>query len=167
MRLRDSLALLMICSCATTLPTPPTVLPEHRIEEEPLPVDPDNEKLPGPQEEWVEPLEAGSCVDQSGKFSLQVSKPCPLRSGISMSEAKAARFGLYKIRYRELRTSYEADRKVVSAQRALYETRLQLADKAIQNLQPGFWDVHKGEISLIGGFILGITVAGAVGILAK
>ncbi len=131
-------------SCAGARPLPPTVVQERRVEERTLPPDPETEKLEGPQEEWVEPLESGTC---------------PTRSGIAMSEAKAARLGLFKIRYVELRRLYEADRMIWKAHRELYEERLELADRTIQNLQPRWWDRHKGEVGVIGGFVLGVGVA--------
>jgi hypothetical protein len=142
----------------------PTVAPEHRVEEEPLPADPETEKLEGnvPPEDWVEPLEPGACLDSSGKPVAGAPKPCPVRAGIAMSEAKAARFGLYKIRYKELRTDFVSDRNVWKAQRELYEKRLQLADQAIQDLQPGWWDRHKAEFGVIGGFVLGAAMTIAI-----
>ena len=158
--MRSFLICLLACAsaCAGVAPLPPTVRPEKRVEDAPLPPDPEIEKLPGPQDEWLEALEAGSCLDAAGKVVPDATKPCPLRSGISMSEAKAARFGLYKIRYVELRKIYTADREVWKAHRELYEVRLQLADKAIQDLQPSWWDRHKGEFGVIGGFVIGTVV---------
>jgi hypothetical protein len=73
--------------------------------------------------------------------------------------------GLFKIRYRELRTNYVADRKVFAAHRELYETRLELADKAIQKLQPSWWDQHKTELGVLGGFILGAGMTASIAIL--
>jgi hypothetical protein len=84
-----------------------------------------------------------------------------------MSEAKAARFGLFKVRYVELRRLYAADRMIWKAHRELYEERLQLADRTIQELQPGWWDRHKGEVGVLGGFILGVGSAFAVFALAN
>lgn len=142
--------------CTSVTPLPPTIPAEHRIENDPVPPDPETEALDPKisSADWVEPLEAGSCHDVAGRLLV---KPCPVRSGIAMSEAKAARFGLFKIRYRELREVLIADRKVFGVQRELYETRLQLADKTIQDLQPGWIDQHKAELGLIGGFVLGIV----------
>jgi len=162
--LRSIPVLILACACATPRVVAPTVAPEHQFEKEPLPPDPETEKLDGniPAGDWVEPLEAGSCVDGSGKPVAGAPKPCPARSGIALSEAKSARFGLYKIRYKELRVDYESDRKVWAAQRELYEKRLQLADQAIQDLQPTWWDRHKAEFGVIGGFMLGTVMTVAV-----
>lgn len=157
--------LLGLIACAAPKPLAPTVPEANRVELEPLPPDPDTEVLEGnSSEDWIESLEAGSCFDATGKPTTTI-KPCPAKPGIAMSEARAARFALFKIRYRELRTSYVSDRKVFGAQRELYETRLVIADKAIQALQPSWLDRHKGELGLLGGVILGtgltvlITVA--------
>lgn len=156
-----ALLLFLACAsaCAGAKPLEPTIPESKRVEAEPLPPDPETEKLDSnvPPEDWVEALEPGSCTDATGKPTTNV-KPCPARAGIAMSEAKAARFGLFKIRYKELRTNYVSDRNVWAAQRELYETRLKLADKAIQDLQPGWWDRHKGEFGVIGGFILGTAM---------
>lgn len=84
-----------------------------------------------------------------------------------MSEARAARFGIFKIRYRELRINYTADRTTWSAQRELYEAKLQLADKAIQDLQPDWWARHKAELGVIGGFVVGAAVTLAVFSIGK
>lgn len=157
-------ALLLVLACASACagakPLEPTIPEGKRVETEPLPPDPETEKLDSnvPPEDWVEPLEPGTCIDASGKPVAGAPKPCPVRAGIGMSEAKAARFGLFKIRYKELRTNYVSDRNVWAAQRELYETRLKLADKAIRDLQPGWWDQHKGEFGVIGGFILGTAM---------
>jgi hypothetical protein len=154
------LLLVLASACAGVRPLEPTVRPEKRIENVPLPPDPEVEKLEGdiPPDEWVEPLEEGLCIDAQGRVLPDAPKPCPARSGVSMSEAKAARFGLFKIRYIELRKLYVADRSVWTAHRELYEERLKLADQAIQDLQPTWWDRHKGEFGMIGGFVIGTVV---------
>lgn len=152
----------MVVSCTSVTPLPPTIPAEHRVENDPVPPDPETETLDPKMSsaDWVEPLDSGSCHDAAGRLLV---KPCPTRSGIAMSESKAARFGLFKIRYRELREVLIADRKVFGAQREVYETRLQLADKAIRDLQPGWIDQHKAELGLIGGFVLGIATVLVVG----
>lgn len=128
----------------------------HRVEEQPLPPDPAQEKLPDgvPVGDWVEPLEAGSCA--------QAPATCPPRSGIVVSEARAARDALYRIRYPELRRTFEADRQVMKAHRELYEERLRHADLAIQKLQPGWWQRHGSSIAFIGGFLLSTVASVAV-----
>lgn len=154
--MRKLLAVLALVGCTSAPPLPPTIPEERRVELEPLPPDPEDEVLPAnvPTVEWVEPLEVNACFDPStGKA---VNKPCPAKNGIAMSEAKAIKLGFYKIRYREMRTNYASDRKVFGAQRELYETRLKLADKAIQDLQPSWLDKHKAELGIFGGFILGV-----------
>lgn len=160
-----ALALVLACTaaCAGLKPTPPTVPESKRAETKELPPDPETEKLEGvPDGDWIKPLEAGACVDINGKLVPDYTVPCPVLSGILMSEAKAARFGLYKVRYVELRKGYEADRAVWAAQRELYETRLKLADQEIQELQPGWWDKNKLSVGVIGGFILGTALTVAI-----
>jgi hypothetical protein len=136
---------LFLAACGP-LPTPPTVAESKRVELAPLPPDPAEEKLEGnvPRGDWVEPQEANSCT-----------AGCPAKAGILVSEERAVRDGLYRVRYRELRLTYTADRQVWQAHRELYEKRLQLADQAIQKLQPSWWDRHKVALGVIGGFVLG------------
>jgi hypothetical protein len=153
------------CSTVRTVaPTVPDVL-SRRVEDQQLPPDPAVEPLSGSlaKGDWVEPLEAGSCLGADGKPVVEASKPCPIRSGIAVSEERAARDGLYRIRYKELRRNYEADRVVWGAQRALYESRLDLANKALEQAQPSWFDQHKGELGLLGGLLLG--AGAAVGIV--
>lgn len=162
-----ALACALVCACAGYRPYVPTV-PEgtKRVETVPLPPDPAAEPLPEgyAKGDWVEPLEAGSCLDKKGETVAEASAPCPLRSGIAISEERAYRDALYRTRYKELRTTCEADRQVMGAHRELYEGRLKLADQAIQDLQPGWWDRHKFQIGTVGGIILG--AAATIAILA-
>lgn len=152
------LVLPLFLACAGTLPTAPTVPDAKRVEKEQLPPDPENEPLDAnvPRGIWVKSLEANSCA-----------QGCPTDSGIFVSEERAVRDGKYRLRYRELRTTFEADRAVFAAQRELYETRLKLADQAIQRLQPGWWETHKFQIGTIGGFVLGTAAAIAIFALAR
>lgn len=152
------LLLPLFLACASTLPTPPTVAEAKRVEVAPLPPDPQEDKLDAaiPKGEWVEPQEASSCTPG-----------CPAKSGILVSEERAVRDGLYRIRYRELRTNYTADRKVWAAHRELYEKRLQLADQAIQKLQPTWWERHKLQLGVVGGFVLGSALTIAIFAIAR
>jgi hypothetical protein len=136
------------------------------VEEDPLPADPETEPLDSKisSADWVEPLESGSCHDANGKLLV---RPCPVRSGIAMSEAKAVRFALYRTRYREMRTIYVANMKVVGVQRELYETRLKQADKAIRDLQPSWLDQHSAELGILGGFVLGVATVYAARAASK
>jgi hypothetical protein len=150
-----ALILPLFLACAGTLPTTPTVpVGEKRVETVPLPPDPEAEKLADnvPRGDWVEPQEAGSCAP---------SPACPAKAGILVSEERASRDALFRIRYRELRTNYVSDQKVWGAQRALYEERLKLADQAIQQAQPGWFQRHGFQLGVVGGFLLGsvLTIA--------
>lgn len=135
-----------------------------RVEGRELPPDPATESLPEglPAGDWVEPIEKGECLDDDGTPDLSAPRPCPLRSGIAVSEERAYRDGLFRARYRELRENYKADRMVWGAHRELYETRLEAADKVIQNLQPNWWDRNKLQLGLVGGVVLGIATTIAV-----
>jgi hypothetical protein len=155
MTMRWLIVVLLLWGCTPPPALLPTVRVDKRVEEEVLPPDPQTEPLEGiPSEEWVLALEAGACAGVTGT--------CPSRSGILMSEGSAARFGLFKLRYIELRKLFEEDRLVWRAHRELYEERLKLADKAIQDLQPSWWDRHKGELGLVGGFLLGAATTIAI-----
>lgn len=162
------MALLGVVGCAGPRPYVPTV-PESatkRVEKAPLPPDPAEEELPAEvsKGDWVEPLEEADCLNSDGTPRKGAPRPCPSRSGIAVSEERAFRDAKYRIRYRELRRNYEADREVWGAHRELYEERLKLADQAIQDLQPSWWDRHKFQLGVIGGIVLG--VASSVAIIA-
>lgn len=137
-----ALALVFAFGCASApAPLPPTVPVDRRSEEVALPPDPKDTKIPD-AENWQIPLEVGNCAEKPGIF---------------ISEAKAERCRLYKIRYDELRTNYVADRSAWKAQRELYETRLVLADTEIQKLQPGWFQRHGFYVGGTLGFVLGVV----------
>jgi len=148
--------------CATVPALAPTVAinVEKRVESRPLPPDPSTEALPPgtPADDWVLPLEAGSCLDKAGKAVSGAVGPCPSLSGISLSESRAARAKLFQIRYPELRRLYEADRMVWSAHRELYEERLQQADQKIRDMQPNWFERHAVQLGVVGGFVLGAAL---------
>ena len=161
--LRTPLSLVLVAAliapaCGGVQSTRPTV-PDtvvKRVEQQPLPPDPADEPLPDgiPPGEWVEPVEAGACAGKA--------PPCPEKSGILVSEARAVRDAKYRVRYKELRKNYEADRVVWGAHRELYEERLKLADREIQDLQPNWWDRNKLQIGVVGGVIIGIATSVAI-----
>jgi hypothetical protein len=135
-----------------------------RVEERELPPDPGEEKIPEeiPKGNWVEPIEKGECLDVNGTPDPDTVRPCPSKSGIAVSEERAFRDGLYRVRYKQLRKLYVADRDVWSAHRELYEERLKLADKAIHDLQPSWFDRNKMQLGVIGGVVLGIATSVAI-----
>lgn len=164
MRRTAALLLALTAGCATAqLPplVPLTQVPEVRA----LPIDPAEEALPAgtPEGEWIEPLEAGSCYDTSGLRGG--NQPCPRRSGLLSSEARAVRDGLYRIRYRELRSVVESDRTVWRAQRELYETMRRQDARALQAAQPSWLQRNALAIGLAAGFVVG--VGGTVLILTR
>lgn len=161
------LGTLVLVGCATTnaayVPTVP-LTPEKRVEMRALPPDPATEVLPPgtPPGEWVEPVEAGSCLDKQGKPVSGAPSPCPAKSGIETSEARAARDAMYRIRYPELRKTFEADRAVWAAHRELYETRLEDASKALRAAEPNWFQRNAFQLGTVGGFILGAGMAVAI-----
>lgn len=148
MRSLLSLVLIFTVGCATPAAYVPTVAMERRIEEKPLPPDPATEPLPAgtPAGDWLEP------VEKDQKLT---------RSGLLVSEARATRDGLFRIRYPELRRNYEADQQVWKAHRELYEARLKAADEALKKAEPGWWQQHGPAVGMVGGFLVGaaLTVA--------
>lgn len=138
----------------------PTVPVPRQVELRDLPTDPASVPLPEgyPNEDWVEALEAGSCA------GTPASTPCPPRSGIAISEARAWRDAQYRIGYQELRRNYEADRQVWVAQRDLYEAQIQADAQEIERLQPSWWSLHRGEILATVGVIAGTALA--IGVMA-
>jgi hypothetical protein len=56
---------------------------------------------------------------------------------------------------------------VWAAHRELYEKRLQLADQAIQKLQPTWWERHKLQLGVVGGFVLGSALTIAIFAIAR
>jgi hypothetical protein len=154
------LTVIFMIGCGGFAPYKPTVpdSARKRIEVRPLPPDPATEKLPEgfPKGDWVIPYEAKECREKP--------EECPQISGILISESRAYFDAMYRVRYKELRKTFEADRSVMGVHRELYESRLELADREIQNLQPGWWDRHKFQIGVVGGIVLG--VAASVAILA-
>lgn len=165
-KILPTLVALSLFACAGPRPYAPTV-PDSlskRVEQRELPPDPAKEKLPSetPSGDWVMPLERGECLDERGRAVSEATVPCPAKSGVAVSEERAYRDGLFRIRYTELRKTFEADRQVWSAHRELYEERLKLADKAIHDLQPGWWDRNKLEVGLIGGTVIGIVTSVAI-----
>jgi hypothetical protein len=153
------------CGGATTVVARPMVAENRRPEARELPQDPAQEALPegiptDPPETHVEALEAGSCVSEDGSTVAQ--GPCPAASGLVISEARAARDALYRIRYPELRRTYQADRQVWSAHRELYETQIQEDREEIRRLQPGWWEEHDGTIMGVVGLVLGAAITTAI-----
>ncbi len=154
--MKPALLVLLLAGCATPTALQPTVDMTHRVEDRALPPDPAQEKLDAtiPAGDWIEPLEAASCLDKAGKPVTGVY-PCPLRSGLALSEARAFRDGLFRVRYPELRRLYEADQQVWKAHRELYEERLKLADTEIKRLQPNWFERNAFALGMIGGFLVG------------
>ena len=151
--------ILLVGACASAPAARPVVPESRRAEQKPLPADPAQEALPEglAAGEWAVPVEAGECVPVGE--GEPAKGPCPVQAGVLISERKAARVALYKIRYVELRRTVEADRIAWGADRELYETKLQLALDEIEELQPTWWDENKGTALLAVGFLAGGIIA--------
>jgi hypothetical protein len=150
MRSATILLMLLAFGCGTKYVLPPTVPPgEARVEERPLPPDP-----------ATEPLPAGM-VEENKVEGLEQGDPAPF-PGILVSEDRATRDGYFRIRYPELRKQYEGDQQVWKAHRELYETRLVLADQAIRDLQPTWWERNAFSLGLFGGSVLGTALTVAI-----
>lgn len=164
------LCLLGCFACSSAPVLPPPLIPEiSRPEKQPLPADPEAEALPPevPKERWVRPLEAGSCTDADGKAVPGSTKPCPPTSGILSSEARALQDGRFRLRYRELRTIVEQDRRIFDIQRSYYEVEIAKMDHRIKLLQPGWLDRNGLSIGVVGGFVVGISAASLLLLLKR
>jgi hypothetical protein len=142
---------------------PPPVIPvgDRQVEKRPLPPDPVDAPLPEgipPEEFPPEALEEGSCTTGAGKPTTGAPTPCPDKSGILISEAKAARLKMYTTSYKELRLLYEADRAVWEVQREYYEARLALADDRLKELEPTWFQQNQLALGVAGGFLLGAAL---------
>jgi hypothetical protein len=155
----------MGCGAAQTPEPRPLVGEDRRPEARELPVDVRDEPLPEgtpatPGEDYVMPIEEGQCLNDEG---TAVSEgPCPDENGIMVSEARANRDALYRIRYREMRTTYESDRRVWSAHRELYEAQIQADREEIAELQPTWWERHDGTILTAVGVVVGAAITVAI-----
>lgn len=153
------LVLLSGCAATQTPEVRPLVAEARRPEARELPVDPRDEPLPEgtpvtPGEDYVMPVTAGECAG--------ATEPCPAEDGIQVSEARANRDALFRIRYREMRTTYEADRRVWSAHRELYEAQIAADRQEIEDLQPTWWERHDGTILTAVGVIVGAAITVAI-----
>lgn len=155
------------CAHAPVIPAqiPAPRAPEARA----LPPVPEDEARPPetPAGNWVEPLEAGACLDPLGRPVADATRPCPLRNGIAVSEERAWRDGIFRVRYRELRALFEADRAVWAAQREFHEARIRVTDDALRAMVPNWWERNALPLGLMGGFALGVALVVSVVALAN
>ena len=153
------------CGAAQTPEVRPLVAEDRRPEARELQGDVRDEPLPEgvpvtPGEDYVMPIEAGQCLNDEG--TVVSEGPCPDESGLMVSEARANRDALYRIRYREMRTTYESDRRVWSAHRELYEAQIVADRQEIEDLQPTWWERHDGTILTAVGVIVGAAITVAI-----
>jgi hypothetical protein len=156
MRTLLPLVVVFLVACGGFKPTVPTVPDDvrKRVELRELPEDPAEITLPDglPPGDWVVAYESKLC-EMVG---------CHDKDGLVVSEERAWRDAMYRIKYRELRRFYRADQTVWDVHRELYETRLMLADQEIQRLQPSWWDKNKLQFGVVGGLIMGIATSVAI-----
>lgn len=147
------------CGASQAPQVRPIVAEDRRPEARALPIDVREEPLPEgtpvtPGEDYVVPVTAGECEG--------ATEPCPAEDGIQVSEARANRDALYRIRYRELRDTYDADRMVWSAHRELYEAQVAADREEIARLQPSWWELHDAEIMTAVGLVVGAALTVAI-----
>lgn len=163
----------MGCGAAQRPEVRPLVAEDRRPEARELAQDARDEPLPegtptALPESYVVPVEAGECIPEDGRRvppsdeEQIIPGPCPEHAGILVSEARANRDAIYRIRYREMRDTYEADRRVWSAHRELYEAQVAADREEIARLQPTWWERHDGEILAAVGVIVGAVVTVAI-----
>jgi hypothetical protein len=150
------LAVAVVGCASAPRPRPFTIAEEQWVERRDLPPSPRDEELADipaddPGEGYVEPYEPGATDN-------------PTVPGLVVSESRAARDALFRIRYDELRALYGADRLVWQAHRDAYELRLRMAAERIEELQPDWWDEHGWQVTGILGLVLG--AAATIGIAA-
>jgi len=161
------------CGAAQSPEVRPLVAENRRPEMQEMPLNAQTEPLPEDTptdlpESYVEPIEMGQCIPVYGttvppsEEEQTIPGPCPEQSGVFVSEARANRDVIYRIRYREMRRSYEADRQVWSAHRELYEAQIAADRDEIENLQPTWFEQHDGEIMAAVGVVVGAAIAVAI-----
>lgn len=144
--MRRFAALMLLAGCTTTVIEQIPVIPKiesARPETIPLPTDPELLRLPDgtPPDDFV--------------LALSVGKPSP-KDGILLSEARAVRDGFFRTGYKELRMICEGDRKVMGAQRNLYEALITEGNKALSKAgRRSWWELHRGEVMFFAGILLG------------
>ena len=156
-------AVVLLTGCAGLQPVPVTVPENQRVENEALPEDAGYVKSPFTGGEWSRPMDEEECIKSDGTVFAGALSPCPGKGGVLMSEELSFRFATYRTYYKQLRLNYEADRKVWTAQRFLYETRLKDAGEAIQRQRPNWFQQHAFELGILAGVVVG--AGAAVGIV--
>ncbi len=138
--------------CATVqTPAPLPLIPEtqaQRPETQPLPPDPATVAI-DPKfgtADFIEPLAPGGCAG-------------PKQGGILMSEAHAARLGLYQSGYKLLLADDVGARQVWAAERTLYETNYQIDQAALKKAEPTWIQKHAFELGIVSGLVLGIAIS--------
>jgi hypothetical protein len=146
------------CAAVQTPAPPPLIAdtPVQRPETQPLPADPGTIAI-DPHfgtADFAQPLSAGSCINSKG--TDVGTGPCPAQSGILMSEARAARMGLYQSGYKLLLADDVGARQVWTADRTLYETNYQLDQAALKKAEPTWMEKHAFELGIVTGVVVGI-----------
>lgn len=135
---------LFFLGCATSQPQ---VLWDYEFEEVP-------EELPLPPNPREEDLNLPPDEDPA-----EVATRCPTDPYICITNARAARDALFRIRYDELRGIVEADRSVWASHRELYEGTLAVAESQLFECQRPWWDDYKFQLGVGTGFIIGVGTA--------
>lgn len=163
------ICILVLVGCRTWTPPSMTIPPGKWPEAEALPPEPSTEPLVNPAtgdaitgEEHAYDINEDDCILPDGRVNPVAKKPCPGLGGVLFTEAKFARWSLYRLRYDQLRVILVSDRQEWAAQRVLYETRLKLADKALFDAQPNWWERHAFDLGIVGGIVVGAAATIAI-----
>jgi hypothetical protein len=144
---------LLLCACASqtgytrmALPVVPLQGRPEDVEMPPNPLDePVSMEFPNPS--LVEPIEEGEIASTSG---------------LLVGEGWFVRHQNLKVRYKELRALREADFLIWKAHRRLYEEQIALADQALADVQPQWWEQYVPTVCFFGGVVVTSAVVYAV-----
>lgn len=144
MRVVIVLAVLLFPACAEVrVPVAPLIPPARWIESTTvLPPDPAQEPIPAdmPKGDFLDPISKDD--------------PSP-RDGYVLSEERAHRDALYRVRYKQIAAYYSADRSIWEAHRSLYEQMHERDVEELRKLAPTWWSQHQGTLCALGGMLLG------------
>lgn len=139
--------LLVCCSCATTQ--------TGRVTEKTYFIDRDR---------WVEEQELPDVPESTsvrGSFAISEGQESP-HDAICLTEPLAVEYREFRIGYGYLHDLYLSDQTVWTAHREVYETKIQLLQDEVEDLQPTWWEKNDGHIMGAAGFILGTVATIAV-----
>ena len=143
----------LLCACVTSngytrmqLPVIATGARPEEIEMPPNPLEePVSNEFPNPT--LVEPVSEGDVA---------------ISDGLLVGEGWFVRHQNLKARYKELRALRDADFLLWKAHRKLYEEQIALADEALANAQPQWWEQYVPTACFVGGVMVTSAIVFAV-----